>query len=181
MKHLFRLIFALLVFIAIPFSSDATDETSLEYKVKAVVLFNFAKYVKWPDKVFSSPSDPIRVCVFGSNPFGEFFDSSDAPKQAQDRDLLVVKLPESAEEKDLAACQVFFWQERHESAVSKFETVLEQHSVLTVADQKTDKSVISFSVVDGKVRFSIRLKAAEALGINISSQLLKLAIVEDRE
>ena len=180
MKHL-RILIALLVLFTIPLTSGATDETSLEYKVKAVVLFNFAKYVRWPDRVFSSNADPIRVCVFGKSPFGDVFESADAPKQAQDRSLSVIKLPESASKSEAASCQILFWQEQNESAVSSMAPVLKEHSVLTVADQKSDSAVIAFSVVEGKVRFIIRPRAAEALGLSISSQLLKLAIVEGQD
>ena len=178
MKH-HRLILALLAFLFIPLASSATDETSLEYKVKAIVLFNFAKYVKWPDKVFTSPTQPIRVCILGDNPFGFVFDSPEAPKQAQDRDLAVVKLPESAGAKDVSSCQILFWEEKNNPTAEKLASAMQEHSVLTVANKKTDAAVISFSQVDGKVRFTVRRKAAEALGLTMSSQLLKLAIVED--
>src|SRR5688572_25426214 len=32
---------------------------SLEYRVKAAFLFNFAKFVEWPQNAFSSPTSPI--------------------------------------------------------------------------------------------------------------------------
>lgn len=178
MRHL-RLLIALMAFFVVPLSSSATDETTLEYKVKAVVLFNFAKYVRWPDKVFLSPADPIQVCIMGENPFGDVFDSPEAPRQAQDRALAVTKLTEAVTGEEAGRCQILFWQEKSEDSAMKLLPALQQHSVLTVADRKSEAAIISFSKVDGKVRFSIRRDAAEALGLGISSQLLKLAILED--
>ena len=43
----------------------AAQEVSQEYRVKAAYLYNFVKYVEWPDT-----KGPIRICVAGQNPFG---------------------------------------------------------------------------------------------------------------
>ena len=40
-----------------------------EYQVKAVFLFNFAKFVEWPATAFKSANEPIRICLLGQNPF----------------------------------------------------------------------------------------------------------------
>src|SRR5438128_11210121 len=41
-----------------------------EYKVKAAFLYNFAKFVEWPQDAFRAPDDPFTICVLGENPFG---------------------------------------------------------------------------------------------------------------
>src|SRR5438552_4760843 len=40
-----------------------------EYDIKAAYLFNFAKFVEWPPRAFSSPNAPLVVGILGSDPF----------------------------------------------------------------------------------------------------------------
>ena len=84
MRHL-RIILTLLIALSARFGFADEASSALEYKVKAVVLFNFAKYVKWPEKTFSNATDPIQVCILGKSPFGDIFQSPEAPKEAQNR------------------------------------------------------------------------------------------------
>lgn len=180
MKHLRLLALLAALFIASAPRAHADDSASgLEYRVKAVVLFNFAKYVHWPEKAFQSPTQSINVCILGKDPFGDVFQSSDAPKEAQNRPLKVVELGSSPKKEEVASCQLLFWQHENEAAVKALATTIQEHAVLTVADETSENSLISFLVQDAKVRFRIRRKAAEALGFDISSQLLKLAILDE--
>src|SRR5437868_3986175 len=44
------------------------EETPLsEYQVKALFLFNFAKYVDWPANTFAAANTPIVIGVLGEN------------------------------------------------------------------------------------------------------------------
>ena len=45
-----------------------------EYQVKAAFLYNFAKFVEWPQEAFQNQSEPLVVCVLGDNPFGRTLD-----------------------------------------------------------------------------------------------------------
>src|SRR2546426_7749962 len=48
--------------------SGAAQDIPLEYRVKAAYLFNFLKYVEWPD---ATATGPFTICVAGRNPFGD--------------------------------------------------------------------------------------------------------------
>ena len=61
---------ALALLVAISGIAPAAQEISLEYRVKAAYLYNFVKYVEWPD----SGRDSILICVAGQNPFGTLLD-----------------------------------------------------------------------------------------------------------
>ena len=40
-----------------------TAQANLEYEVKAAFLYNFAKFVEWPDTAFAGPDAPIVFCI----------------------------------------------------------------------------------------------------------------------
>jgi YfiR/HmsC-like len=178
MKHLRILIATFLTILAHAAIADET-KLALEYKVKGVVLINFTKYIKWPTAAFTSDQAPINVCVVGENRFGDVFTSPDSPKEAQGRPLKLVELTGPTVGSKGPECQVLFWTKNDEKAVAAALPALEKSPILLVSDEEYEKGLISFTVVEGKLRFKIRRKAAEALGFELSSQLLKLAIIAD--
>jgi len=51
-------------------ASNLGARPATEYEVKAVFLFNFAKFVEWPSDAFANDSDPLVIGIVGDNPFG---------------------------------------------------------------------------------------------------------------
>jgi hypothetical protein len=153
--------------------------TALEFKVKAVVLFNFAKYVQWPKAVFSSPEQPLKICLFSENPMAGVFKSNDVPREAQGHPVSIVEVAATATQEELASCQILYADKARKKAFESLLESLHQKGVLTVFDEESDTTLISFMLEDGKVRFRIRKETAEKHGFSMSSQLLKLAVIED--
>ena len=56
-----------------------------EAQVKAAYLFNFARYVTWPDQAFGAPDAPIRICVVGDDGFREVLADPVAGKHVGER------------------------------------------------------------------------------------------------
>jgi len=63
-KSLRRL--SLVALLCVTFGDNIAGQID-EYQVKAAFLFNFAKFVEWPAKSFSKPSDPIVICILGES------------------------------------------------------------------------------------------------------------------
>src|SRR4030065_1773417 len=55
-------------------ASTAQSQES-EYMIKAAFLYNFAKFVDWPDGSFMDDLSPIRLFIIGADPFGDTLDS----------------------------------------------------------------------------------------------------------
>src|SRR3990172_10895387 len=54
---------------------SAQESRPTEYQVKAAYLYNFARFVEWPDTAFNGPQAPFILCILGEDPFGDAFDS----------------------------------------------------------------------------------------------------------
>ena len=63
----------LLGLVVLCLTSPLQAERPSEYEVKAAFLFNFAKFVEWPDSAFPDTSAPLSICILGDAPFGEAF------------------------------------------------------------------------------------------------------------
>src|SRR5208337_871019 len=59
---------ALLLFSAFALNSCSVHGASREYEIKAVLLFNLARFVDWPPGAFSGPDSPIFIGIMGRDP-----------------------------------------------------------------------------------------------------------------
>lgn len=50
-----------------PSGASTTDASTLEYKVKAGYLYNFARFVEWPKTAFAGPDSPFVIGVVDAN------------------------------------------------------------------------------------------------------------------
>ncbi|MDX9833374.1 MAG: YfiR family protein [Anaerolineae bacterium] len=144
-----------------------------EYQLKAVFLYNFARYVEWPQSRLPAGA-PIHVCILGRDPFGGAFTTL-ASKQAQGREVRV-KLLTGPE--DGAACHIAFIADTEERRLGTYLRALTGRSILTVSDIDgfTDAGGgIGFVTVEDRVRFDVNLAVTQAEHLKLSSQLLKVA------
>ena len=65
-----------------------------EYQLKAVFLFNFAKFVEWPPRAFGDARDPFTICVWGDNPFGSSLDAIVHGKTVANRPIFRITPPD---------------------------------------------------------------------------------------
>lgn len=161
-----RLLFVLpaVASLALP----AAQEVPLEYQVKAAYLYNFVKYVEWPDPV----TGPILICVAGQNPFGTVLEDLVRNETVRGVPLRTEVIPGPIPE-----CHVVFTPRT--SRIPVYLKAAAGTPTLTVGE--TDGFIelggmIRFFVDGGKnVRFEINRAAAERVKLRISSRLLQLA------
>ena len=146
---------------------------TLEYEVKAAMLYNFAKFVEWPGE----GREPLVIGVLGKDPFGPVLDEVVRDKTVHGRPLVVRRFHQLAE---LGACHILFIARSESRLIPEVLEPLHKAGVLTVADiDQFAKSggVIGFTMDNGRIRFEINLGAARRAGLRISSRLLGLALV----
>ena len=143
-----------------------------EYDVKAAFLYNFTKFVEWPETAF--PDSSFRLCVLGDDPFGKSLTELSG-QEAAGRKLMVVRI--RAMEK-LEGCNLLFISRSERGRFSEILSQVEGSPVLTVADTQgflEEGGIINFILEGSKIRFEISQEAAERVEIKISSKLMSLA------
>ena len=154
--------------------SVGSQERSYEYRVKAVYLFNFVKFIEWPAK---AESGPLTICVAEHNPFGDALIEAVRGELVNDRPVTtrVIKAPDPA-------CHVVFVPQ---SAKAKpYLDAARATPTLTVGEAPgfiREGGIVSFILDQGKVRFEIDPMAAENARLRISSHLLRLARIADEK
>ena len=158
------------------------DQTAYgEYEVKAAFLYNFIKFVEWPDAAFPDAGTPISIGVLGKNPFGPELETIIKDKTVKDRKVVVKR---SGKIEDLRGCHLLFINSSEQDRLPEIIEDLRGKSVLTVGETKgfaQQGGVINFIMIENKLRFEINVDAAQRAGLKISSKLLGLAkIIRDK-
>ncbi len=140
--------------------------------MKALFLYNFAKFVTWPGDM---PSDFICVGILGDDPFGEALDRAVRGKTVDGRAFVIRRLKSAAEGRQ---CHILFISASLQNRLPAVFEALQGAGVLTVGDRPgfaEGGGVIGFEIVDDKLHFAVNLAAAEHARVKISSKLLSLA------
>ena len=161
-------------------TGQAQSDQANEYDVKAAFLFNFTKFVEWPDRAFDGPGAPIVMGVVGDSPFGDSLTRITAGQKVQGRDIVIRN---SRRGDDLRRCQVIFVSAGERAHWTQMVTNLQSANVLTVSDMDDfaeSGGVIQFVTQEQRVRFIVNLDAATRNGLHLSAKLLALAQVIGR-
>jgi hypothetical protein len=167
---------ALRIALAIACSIAARGQVSVgEYEVKAAFLFNFAKFVEWPPQTFANAAEPVKLCVFGEDPFDHSLERVVEGKTANGRSMQVVHVHSA---KEVKGCHILFISWMEEKQTEALLKATRGTGILTVGE--TDSfaragGVLNFVLQQNRVAFEINVDAAEQNNLRISSKLLSLA------
>lgn len=173
----------LLVLLGVVFSSalvaaeePAADAVSKEYKLKAALLYTFAKYVQWPSKRFISPDSPLVIGVVGKNPFGDELDKVVKGRKVDGHPVVVKAIAKRAE---IPAVHVLFVGAGAEPiVVGDTMDIIQAPGVLTVGETEQFTAlggVITFVTVNDKVNFEVSRPDADRGGLKLTDELLKVS------
>jgi hypothetical protein len=179
---------SLVVLLALAGSIPATtllaqeEEASIsrEYRIKAAYLYQFGRYVEWPDKAFSGPDAPFVIGVLGESPVIADLEQIARIKKIQNRAVEIRRFASAA---DVRACNILFvpatLTAEAQAAVLRKVTGRNMLLVGDSADFLDGGGVVQFTTEENNIRIAIARKAADREGLKISAKLLQVArIVE---
>jgi len=147
----------------------------LEIKVKAAYLYNFLRFVEWPD----NRQYTADICVYGIHESYRPAFSSLATLPKQSQQLTIELFKDTDDLKSLNSCQIIFITDK---AYYKSKAIFEHlkgGQVLTIGETTNFiklGGMINFIRVEDKIRFEINPARAEAAGLKISSKVLRIAV-----
>jgi hypothetical protein len=150
-------------------------QSPTENQVKAAYLFNFLKFVEWPDDPAADPHGKWVIGVVGDSPVGGELARLVEGKNVLGRDLQVKKF-QAAD--NLRVCNILFISESEKKRVPSILAALRGSSVLTVADMGNFiglGGMVELVVEEGRVRVTIDAGATGRARLRVSSKLLALA------
>lgn len=160
-------------------SEYAQSGNKIEYKLKAVYIYNFLQFIEWPSSAFNDQNSPIVIGILGEDPFGEVIDETVKSEKIGDRPIKVKRYKFIS---DIDTCQVLFVCASEDKNVKNILYNLKGLPILTISDINDfaeNGGNINFYVDENKLRFKINVKTLQDAKLKVSSKLLRLAKVID--
>lgn len=167
----------LAVLLLLAFFTTATPgrDISVEYKIKAAYLFNFAKFVTWPPRAFSAPDAPYIIGIVGNDPFGDDLDETIRGKTVGGRPFVVHRI---ASPDAIGFCHILFISDSEARHIERIIEHLRTQPVLTVGEMDgflKAGGMIRFVMANNNVRFEIAPGTARDVSLQVSSKLIQVA------
>jgi hypothetical protein len=145
------------------------DAAGLEYKVKAGYIYNFTKFITWPE----DDAATFNLCILGKDPFGNLIDPIEK-RVAQGRPIKVFRFDELNTGHQ---CHILYISTA-DFSIKNLPINYGAFKTLTVSEN--DKfapqgGMIGFVNRDGKIRLQINLDAIKRGGLKISAKLLEVS------
>jgi len=147
-----------------------------EQEVKGAFLFNFIKYVKWPESAFTNEAAPFVIGVVGEAAhYQESLPQLVRAEKVRGRSVVIkwLKAGDSPE-----GCHLVFLPPEENAHAGQWLQAAKGKPILTVGEAENfvaEGGMIRFLVVERKVRFEINVGALEGAGLRSDSRLLALA------
>jgi len=176
LKHALTYGLALWLACIAGFPPIARADDNKEYLVKAAFIYNFIKYVEWPDNKAIGNQSHIDICEAGSNGLssaGQVFKAASTSK------LSLSLVTENNWANAAAHCHVLFISASMEDKLPQILAAIKGQPVLTVSDIDNfaeSGGMIGFVENDNKIKLEINTKPVETANMRINAQLLEIAL-----
>lgn len=172
--------YLLALWLALAWACTALDafaaDDNKESLVKAAFIYNFIKFVEWPDGKAISKQSNIDICVTGDSKMikaGEVFKAASTPK------LSLSLVDERSWKNAPSHCHILFISGSEEEKLGEILSGLKSQPVLTVSDIDDFAErggMIGFIPSDNKIKIAVNTKSVGAAGMRVDAQLLEIAL-----
>jgi hypothetical protein len=162
----------LLLLLCLP--GPVASETSVsEYSLKAAFIYNFSKFVEWPDSAFRGKKE-FCIATLGRSPLDREL-AALSGKSVQGHPIVFRKLSSLD---DVAQCQVLFISRSELNRLEGVLDALRDAPVLTIAESEDfckRGGMLSLEKENSKIVFDVNYRETQRSRLKPNSQLLKLA------
>jgi len=165
-------VLGLALWILLPTNLNATAK---EYQIKAAFIYNFTKFVKWPEPDFTTSNAPIVIGYITNNPFGPELENTLRGRTLHSRPFVCRHIENAYEAKQVHVLFISLDNPHYNQALLQ---QLGSAPVLTIAEDEgfvKSGGMIEFFLEKGKVRFNLNMPAAKRAGLSINARLQALA------
>lgn len=154
------------------FAVTAQDRPT--HEIHAAMLFNFIKYVQWPNE---GDGGEFVVGVIGDDNVFNTLNQWYNGKQKGTKKYVIKKLSSATES---SSCQVVYVGKAKNKDFDDIMNNIGGKSILTITDGNglgQKGSCINFKVIDGKLKFEMNQATLTSSNLKVSSQLSSMAIL----
>lgn len=154
--------------LAIALTTHVTHARDRSTKVKAVFLYKFLEYAKWPEEVEPKKGNKAVLCTVGGDMFEGLLDVIGKKRKKP------YKIRHLSSMSASSGCHILY------VAHGKSFSSLASGPIMTVGEQRgfaRSGGMIEMRETNKKIKLTINIKAIREKGMNVSSHLLDIAEV----
>jgi hypothetical protein len=154
--------------------TGAADVRVSQYDLEAVYLFNFAKFVRWPDGAASDGA--FDLCLAGAP--RSFNDTLNKTVQGETMNGRALRVRDVSQPGELSGCDILYLDASAKD-LPGFIAASARQPMLTVSDAPEflkNGGMLQFVLVDNRVRFNVNLIPVRRTGLSLSAELLRVAL-----
>ncbi len=162
-----------------PPSGAQVAPASQEYQVKAAFLYNFTRFVEWPESAFKDPNADFVIGIVGGNPFNDFLKEVVAGEKVNSHYINVVYF---RNEKDITDCHMLYINLKDPDKIASILKNKTTPYTLTISDADNFAQWgghIRFFKEQERIRLQINIAATKSTRLTISSKLLSVVQIYD--
>lgn len=161
-------------FLMLVFSFVTTSGLSQDYKLKAVVLYSFTRYVIWPE---AANTGDFEIKVLGESGFENELRVMAQAKKVGNRAIKVTRIKDIGE---IRRCHILVVPAAQSARLEELLVLLEGQPVLIVTEEPglgIRGSDINFVDRDGRLAFELNQASVNKRKLKVSTELSRLAIL----
>jgi len=164
----------ILALAALLVSGSAFAQERPIHEVYSMMVFNFVKYVQWPDH---AGSGEFVIGVVGNTDMYNTLNAWYGGKPRGAKTYVIKKFNTAAEVTD---CQVVYIDKTKSAEFAAVNDKVKGKGTLVITDKNglgEKGSAINFKTVDNKMKFELNQKVIEASNLKVSGSLTSMAIL----
>jgi hypothetical protein len=160
--------------LALPVSHNAFAQERPMHEVYSMMVYNFTKYVQWPDH---DGSGEFVIGVMGNSEVYNTLNGWYGGKPRGSKKYVIKKFSSASEVTD---CHVIFIDRGRSNEFEAVNAKVKGKGTLLITDKNglgEKGSAINFKTVDNKLKFELNQKVIEASNLKVSGALSSMAIL----
>ena len=163
-----------LAIAALLVSGSAFAQERPVHEVYSMMVFNFIRYVQWPDH---ATSGEFVIGVVGNTEVYNTLNAWYGGKPRGEKTYVIKKFNSAAE---VTACDVVYLDKTKSAEFASINDKVKGKGTLVITDKNglgEKGSAINFKTVDNKMKFELNQKVIEASNLKVSGALTSMAIL----
>ena len=162
------------VLIVLALSLAPVAQADREHQLKAAFIFNFAKYIQWPQGL-GDANAPFVIGVYGTDTYGDELDNALRGKLIAGHPIEVEGI---GSDSSVRNCRIVVTGANSEDRIAQLQRLCRTSGTVLIGeapDFARMGGTVGFTIDSGKIRFDVNLVSARANNLVISSKMLSLA------
>jgi hypothetical protein len=144
----------------------AIDEATM----KTAYLYNFTKFIQWPDEQRTT----LRLCIMGETQLSKSLDSLTG-KQVRN---MQISVRSAVTLQNIPQCDLVFVPAGYRQPLERVRQMVNNYPILIVTESSETLpkgTMVALILNDDRIFFEIDLSATRQLGLQVSAKMLQLA------